>query len=43
MGIVWRREGFGTGAIYYWKLPDASKNGLNGFHTGPLAQNDLAF
>lgn len=43
MGIVWRREGFGTGAIYYWKLPDASKNGLNGFHTGPLVQNDLAF
>lgn len=27
LGILYRREGFGTGAIYYWRMPDASKNG----------------
>src|SRR6266508_1333021 len=33
LGIVWRREGFGTGAIYYWRLPDHSKNGFHPDHT----------
>ena len=37
LGILWRREGFGIGAIFYWRLPDASKNGFHPNHTLPLA------
>lgn len=29
LNVVWRREGFGIGAIYYWSLPDPSKNGFH--------------
>jgi len=34
MGITWRREGFGTGAIYYWGLSESSKNGFHPAHSG---------
>ncbi len=37
LGILWRREGFGIGAIFYWRLPDSSNNGFHPFHTPPLA------
>lgn len=37
VGILWRREGFGIGAIFYWRLPDALKNGFHPNHTPPLA------
>jgi hypothetical protein len=43
VGITWRREGFGKGAIYYWDLKRSSNNGSNGSHTVPLAQNGVAF
>jgi hypothetical protein len=37
VGILWRREGFGIGAIFYWRLPEPSKNGFHPDHTSPLA------
>lgn len=37
VGILWRREGFGVGAIFYWRLADASNNGFHPAHTLPLA------
>jgi hypothetical protein len=37
VGILWRREGFGIGAIFYWRLPEPSKNGFHPDHTPPLA------
>lgn len=43
LGVTYRREGFGKGAIYYWDLKTPSNNGSNGSHSGPLAQNATAF
>ncbi len=43
LGITWRREGFGKGAIYFWSLSDPSKNGFYPAHSGSLNQNDLPF
>lgn len=38
LGILWRRDGYGTGAVYYWRLPDASKNG---HHPGQVKNEPL--
>jgi hypothetical protein len=37
LGILWRRDGYGAGAVYYWRLPDASKNGFHPNGTTPVA------
>jgi hypothetical protein len=43
LGITWRREGFGKGAIYYWDLKKPSSDGLNGSHSGSLIHDAMAF
>jgi hypothetical protein len=43
LGVSYRREGFGKGAIYYWGLITPSNNNLNGSHSGPLANDATAF
>jgi hypothetical protein len=39
LGILWRRDGYGAGAVYYWRLPDVSKNG----HHPDQANNGASF